>query len=69
MICTLRSTGSVWSTGRFETVTVTVDVAALPAASVATADIVCDPFDTLVESHVMEYGDDVPDAPVLVASI
>ena len=54
---------------KFDTVTFIVDVARLPAASVATADIVCEPLATVVESQVIEYGDVVPTAPVLVASM
>ena len=53
----------------FWTVTVMLDVAVLPAASEATAEIVWLPSKTPVEFQVIEYGEVVPDEPVLAPSI
>src|SRR5436309_14550826 len=53
----------------FAVVTVTdVAVAVLPAASRATAVSVCDPFATVVESQLIEYGAAVSSTPRLAPS-
>src|SRR4051794_16578295 len=53
----------------FDVVTViVVAVLELPAASRATALSVCDPFATVVESHVTEYGAEVSSRPRLAPS-
>src|SRR5262245_27600816 len=56
----------VWA---FLTVTLTPDeVVRFPAASRATAVIVCGPFEASVVSHVIEYGAVVSSAPRLTPS-
>jgi hypothetical protein len=52
----------------FLTITVTVDVVELPAASRAMARSVCEPFDAPVVDHVVEYGDLVSGDPKLAPS-
>src|SRR5260221_7013908 len=47
----------------FDTVTATVAVARLPAASRATAPTVCEPFDVVVVFHVIAYGDATRSVP------
>src|SRR5262249_10722750 len=57
-------TATVGGVVSLSTVTVTaVAVAVLPAASLATAVNVCDPFATVFESHLMLYGPAVSAAP------
>ena len=51
------------------TVTEIVEVATFPAASLATALIVCAPLDTPVLSKKIEYGEVAPEEPVVVLSI
>jgi hypothetical protein len=54
--------------GVLSTVTLIDEVAQLPAASCATAAIVCEPSETDVLFQVMEYGEVVPDAPTFAPS-
>jgi hypothetical protein len=49
-------------------VTETLAVALFPAASRATAEMVCVPLETVVLSHDIEYGDVVSSAPTFVPS-
>src|SRR3954467_5108400 len=52
----------------FETVTLTVAVVRLPAASRATAASLCTPLDGVEESHVKVYGAVVRSAPSVLPS-
>src|SRR3954451_20808188 len=52
----------------FETVTLTVAVVRLPAASRATAESVCAAFEVLEESQVKVYGGVARSAPSVVPS-